>query len=124
MVTVIASPATITGSSSLCADSVTMLSNTSAGGTWSGGTSTIATVSSTGLVTGVATGVISVTYSTGCGSPAVSSITVNPLPASISGPSVVCQYTSVLMTDGGGGTWSSRNPAIATVSSGIVYGRR
>ena len=51
-------------------------------------------------------------------------ITVNPAPAAISGAADVCQYFSITLSDGtAGGTWSSSNTVVATISTaGVVSG--
>ncbi|MES2701550.1 MAG: Ig-like domain-containing protein [Bacteroidota bacterium] len=120
-------PAAITGTRVVCAGLNTLLSNATAGGTWSSSNTGIATIAAaTGLVTGIAGGTATVSYilaATGCYSTAI--VTVNPLPAAISGPSGVCVgTTATLSSASAGGTWTSGNTAVATigVSSGIVSG--
>ncbi len=54
----------ITGIKSTCFGGTSQLGNATAGGTWSSSNDNIATVSSTGLVTGVATGTVTITYTT------------------------------------------------------------
>jgi len=51
-------------------------------------------------------------------------MTVNPLPAGITGPTTVCPFASITLHDGtGGGNWTSSNTAIATgLTTGIVTG--
>lgn len=52
-------------------------------------------------------------------------VTVNPLPPLISGPSTVCEGATVTLSDSlPGGTWNSKYPSMATVtdSTGIVTG--
>jgi hypothetical protein len=69
---------TITGPASVCEGQTITLSNTIAGGTWSGSNAN-ATVSSTGMVTGVTAGAIDISYTVtnSCGSAsATSAITV------------------------------------------------
>ncbi|MES2703127.1 MAG: FG-GAP-like repeat-containing protein [Bacteroidota bacterium] len=131
VVTVNALPAagTITGASSVCAGAATSLSNTVSGGTWSSGSTSVATVTASGLVSGVSGGVAVITYTVvnGCGTAnATKSITVNPLPAvsAISGASSVCTGVSTSMTNATtGGMWTSSAPSIATVTtSGLVNG--
>ena len=48
------------GGSTLCAGTTMTLSGSPAGGSWTSGTPTVATVSSTGFVTGVGTGVVNI----------------------------------------------------------------
>lgn len=123
-VTVNPQPAAIFGSLNVCVGNTTLLSD-SGGGTWSSSNTAVATVDSlSGLVTGVSPGTSRITYtlSTGCRTFAV--ITVNPLPATILGTLHVCVGLTTTLSDGGGGTWTSSNTAVATIgsSSGIATG--
>ena len=118
-------PSPISGSSTLCTGLTATLTDTTSGGTWSISSTTYATVSAaTGVVTGVAAGSATLTYSTGCGIIATFPITVNTTPASIAGTPSVCTGATTSLTDGtSGGTWSSSNTGLATVtSSGVVRG--
>ena len=54
--------AAITGNKNVCEGSTTQLSNSTAGGVWTSFNTTLATISSTGLVTGVAAGPMQVQY--------------------------------------------------------------
>jgi sugar lactone lactonase YvrE len=60
---------TITGTDSVCPGFTVTLSNATTGGTWSSSSSSIATVSAAGVVTGVAPGTATITYtvSNSCG---------------------------------------------------------
>ncbi len=60
----------------------------------------------------------------GCSNSATITVSVNPLPAAITGVSQVCTGRSVSLSDTGGGTWATGNSATATVdaSTGIVAG--
>ncbi len=102
---------------------------------WSSGTPSVATVGSSGVVTGVGTGTSTITAtlngvtgSTVVSVPALSSITVTP-----ANPTVVPGGTQALTATAnysGGGTqsvsgqvvWNSGTPSVATVSSGVVTG--
>ena len=89
-----------------------------------------ATVSSSGVVMGVAQGGATIKYSVtnSCGTKfTTEGITVKATPnaGTISGSSTVCKGSTTTFTSNGtaGGTWSSSNTAIATVSStGVVTG--
>ena len=125
-ITVNALPAAIGGTTSVCIGYLTTLTNATPGGTWSCTATTIATVNPvSGIVGGVGAGSAVVTYTTGAGCTAITTVTVNTPPVPIVGPSVVCMGSSVTETDAStGGTWLSSNPVIATVGSltGIVTG--
>ncbi|NCX95084.1 MAG: T9SS C-terminal target domain-containing protein [Chitinophagia bacterium] len=113
---------TITGGSGVCTGSTLTLSNSASGGTWSSSNNAIATVnSSTGVVTGVGAGSLTITYASGCGTNATQSITVTATPNAISGSTTVCNgATTTLSSTTAGGTWSSSNNSLATVTSGGV----
>ena len=118
-------PAALTGSMSLCQGTTTTLSSTTAGGTWMSGTPAVATVSTTGIVNGITTGTATITYTVPGGCIAISVVTVYPFPAPITGTATMCVgSTTTLSNTSAGGTWSSSNATIATVtaSSGIVTG--
>ncbi len=113
----------INGPSAVCEGSFITLSDGAAGGSWSSDNPAVATVSPTGDVTGVAAGTVNISYTTAACS-AVRSITVGgPLPP-ISGPANVCSGSTIWLTNAvAGGTWSTDNPAVATVTStGMVTG--
>ena len=125
-VTVNAAIPSITGPAAVCAGSTISLGNTATGGTWTSGTTAAATVTGAGTsatVGGVALGSSAITYSVSVGCSVATTITVNPLPSSIAGPSGVCAGgATILLTDvSGTGTWSSSGPAAtATITSGGV----
>ncbi len=120
LMSVYAVPPSITGTRTVCEGLVTSLSHSTGGGNWSSGNTTIATVNSTGDVSGIVAGTTFVTYtlpSTGCIS--FSTVTVNPLPASISGITSVCQGGVSSLSDATpSGTWLSSNTSIATITPG------
>ena len=72
--------APIIGSPAVCAGGTTTLTNAMSGGTWTSATSSVATITSGGVVSGIAAGVDVITYTTTCGN-VTTTITVNPLPA-------------------------------------------
>ena len=121
----------ITGGASVCIGSILTLANTTPGGTWSSSNTFAATVNSSGVVTGLATGSTTITYSVtsgaGCNTSRTQVVTVNastPL-AAISGVATICSNTSTTYTNStAGGVWSSSNTAVATVNSttGVVTG--
>ena len=122
---------TITGSSNMCAGSTTLLSTDgSSGGTWYSGNPSIASVSPSGLVTGLAPGTVTIGYfvTNTCGtSNSTFNITVSPgaNAGTISGPSSVCTSSTISLSSSGtpGGNWTSSNTSVAIVDgSGNVLG--
>lgn len=122
-ITVNATPAAIGGSTTVCTGGTTALSNTTSGGSWSSSNTAVATVSTTGVVSGLAAGTTTITYAMpgGCAVTAVITVSASPSAGTISGSSSVTTGATITLTSSGlGGTWSSSNTAIATVSSGGV----
>ena len=122
-VTVISAPAPISGSNRVCLGFTTTLSDPG-GGAWSSSTPSIASVgSASGVVTGVSLGVATITYSLGTSCIATMPITVSPNPVAIVGASVVCEASTIALTDAtSGGTWSSSNANASVGSTGVVTG--
>ena len=125
-ITVISIPSPITGPDSVCAGGTDTLADATGGGTWSSSTPTIAAIGSMGdITTFTAGGVVIITYSDGSCS-VTRTFTVNPNPSPIVGPTTVCKFDSIAVTDAlPGGVWTSTVPGAATVgsSSGIITGR-
>jgi uncharacterized protein YjdB len=123
-----AAPAPITGASSFCVGISSQLSDATPGGTWSSGAPYIATVSATGLVTGVSGGYADIYYTLGGTCDVYTIDTINATATgSISGPNTVCSGSTITLMDSlhvTGGTWSSANTAIATIdpSTGVLTG--
>ncbi len=117
-------PAAITGPSSVCIGSIISLGNSTPGGTWSSSNVSLATVAATtGMVTGVSSGTVIVSYTDVYGCAVTKSIAVNPLPTAF-GFITMCLTTPVpLASSPSGGTWTSSNIAVATIgaTSGMVY---
>lgn len=111
----------IVGPDTLCRYSTIRLTDSMAGGTWRSSTSTIATVDSTGLVTGISRGVDTIIYSftNSCGVTRASKLIYVEAPASaIVGPDSVCVGASFTFSDtAAGGTWRSAMTSIATISA-------
>jgi uncharacterized protein YjdB len=114
-------------SSSICIGSTTTLSSTVAGGTWSM-TNLNATISTVGVVTGVAAGTDTAIYSVtnSCGT-AYDSFVVTIVPPAfadtIHGADTMCLTggTITLTNPVAGGTWISTNTTLATIdASGVV----
>jgi hypothetical protein len=114
------------GSSTICVGSQTQLSPSS-GGIWSSSNTAIATVTSSGLVTGVASGVVSFSFastSTGCSGSANINITVANKPnVMITGNNTICVGTTTTLFANSTGSWTSSKPSVASVTnSGVVTG--
>ncbi len=112
----------ISGYPTVCAGSEITLTSTVTGGSWSSGNTAVATVSSTGVVSGAGTGVANIYYyHAGCYG--YHTVTVNAA-AAITGPSTVCGGSTItLSASPSGGTWSSGNVTVATVTTaGVVSG--
>ena len=125
-VTVNTAPAAITGSLTACAGTSATLSNTSTGGNWTSGTTSVATIgATTGIYNATTQGTTVINYTTGCGAPATATLTVNAAPVAITGTLTVCATANTTLADAStGGTWTSGTPGVATIgaSSGIVTG--
>jgi len=118
---------TITGAASVCVGASTPLTNAIAGGSWATSSTAVATIGTNGLLTGVSTGTVDVSYTTanGCGTSTTSyTMTVNPLPAPIVGPTMVCETFTAIMTDAtAGGTWSVAGPnSTIDAGTGVITG--
>ncbi len=117
---------TLTGASNICAGNSTSFS-ASGSGTWQSKNPTIASINNSGIVTGLTPGNAKFTFTnstTGCISPLSTGITVNPSPLAIlQGSSNICVGTTTQLLPSSGGTWTSSNPTIASISnSGLVTG--
>ena len=114
----------ITGPLSLCIGSIITLSDSVSGGIWTSNNPLIATVSSTsGLVTGISSGIDTITYTLGSRSTMVI-VTVNPIPvlSSTLTPPAICDtmifnYFPTSLTPGTTFTWS-RAPVIGISNPG------
>jgi gliding motility-associated-like protein len=131
-VTPLPTVAAITGSTSVCAGATSQLASATTGGTWSSSNASVATVSSTGLITGVAAGSATITYTVtvgGCTNSTTATVVVNSLPtATITtiGSTTICQggFVNLVGPSAPAGTtysyaWSLNGSAIsgATASS-------
>jgi hypothetical protein len=130
LISVNATPSgTISGPTTLCPTSTITLTDPITGGAWSSSSTGVATVSSGGVVTGVAAGTTTISYgvSGSCGmgySTHIVTVSIGTIAGTITGPSSVCPTTTISLSDAvTGGVWSSSNPSAATVSStGVVTG--
>ena len=120
-----ANPNPIAGVGTVCAGGGTLtLTESSGSGTWTSGATGIATVTSGGMVTGVSAGNAAITFTDANNCRAVATVTVNALPAAITGTTTICNLASTTLADASTpGTWSTTTPAILTVNaSGVVTG--
>lgn len=113
MITVAALPVlgAISGIESICKDATTTFTNATTGGVWSSSNNLIATISNSGLITGVASGNASITYTfinvNGCSSTISKVINIAPLPDD---PTSVTATPSTLL--------SGATTSLSAVSSG------
>jgi uncharacterized protein YjdB len=118
----------ISGTHLVCIGTTTTLSESGSGGTWSSSATGIATVSSTGVVSGVTPGTATIFYtvSTPCGGGSATYVmTVTPLPTPFTGGLSICRGSSTTLGSTPlGGMWSSSNTAVASIdaSTGFVSG--
>jgi gliding motility-associated-like protein len=114
--------APIAGNTSLCLGGSSVLTNAVAGGTWSCSDTAVATITTTGDLFSVSVGSATATYTTPDGCVATAPVNVANMPDPISGMSVLCTGSSTPLTETvPGGTWSSSNAAVATVTgTGMV----
>ena len=105
-------PAITGGTTAFCQGATTTLADAQAGGVWSSGAPSVATVGSgSGIVTGVSGGTALISYTPACGPVVTKTVTVNPLPTT---------YT----VTGGGGYCAGGSGAVIGLNNsttGVVY---
>ncbi len=118
----------ITGTLAVCAGSSTQLTGNGTAITtnaWSSSNTGVATVSSSGLVTGISSGNATITYTNENSCVATAIVTVDALPT-ITGSLTTCVGTTSQLTGSGtaaANAWTSSNSVIATVNAtGLVTG--
>ncbi len=119
--------ATISGTVNVCVGQITNLSNSIGGGAWSSSSGALATVSSAGVVGGIAAGSPRISYiMSGTGCYTTVTVTVNALSPITGGTAGICASSSMTLANATpfGGVWSSSNTSAATVnpSTGFVKG--
>jgi Secretion system C-terminal sorting domain/Bacterial Ig-like domain (group 2) len=128
VVTVHATPSAIAGNYPLCTTGgvTDTLINTSIGGTWSNSNTATATLTvlngDTAIVHIAGAGFTTVTYSTGCGTPATTKITVSsaaPDAANFNVPTLCTETNSNIsyVSTGSHGVWSSQSSAVASITA-------
>ena len=123
--------AALTGAASLCSGQTTQFESATLNGVWSSNNSAIASVSASGMVTGVASGIATITYTVtnvnGCTSSASADVNVNGgavATISASGPTSFCTGGSVTLTASTGASYMWSNGAQTqsiTVSNSGTY---
>lgn len=115
-------PAAIGGSPAVCEGSAMLMTNAIPGGTWSNTMPAISSITSFGLVSGTIPGLDTIVYTIAGCAPVTYPITVNPLPAVITGPTSICIGLATVLSDASpGGMWSSSDTLVATVSpTGVI----
>uniref|UniRef100_UPI00286CB35D PKD domain-containing protein n=1 Tax=Flavobacterium sp. TaxID=239 RepID=UPI00286CB35D len=132
-VTAAAVVGTLSGNQNICVGLTSVFSSTAVGGTWSSSDVTVATINSaSGLVTGVAAGTATMTYTVlgtgGCSNVTATrtvTVTAAPIAGTLSGNQSICVgLTSVFSSTSVGGTWASSDVTVATINSasGLVTG--
>ncbi len=107
--------APIIGANHVCVGFTTTMNNAVTGGTWSMDNTAIATISSSGVVTGVAPGPVTINYLLASGCAVTATMTVNTIPAAITGNTNVCLNNTTYLSDvTTGGIWGN------SASSGIL----
>lgn len=115
----------ITGTAALCVGSTTSLACATPGGAWTSTTPAVATVSASGVVSGIAVGTATISYTvSGCTVTRIVTVSAAPDAGTISGVTSACiGMTTSLTSSVSGGTWSSSTPAVGSVSAaGLVAG--
>jgi hypothetical protein len=107
-------PAAIVGATTMCTGNTTSLTSATGGGTWSSGSPAVATVSSTGVVTGVAVGGANITY-TASGCSVSSNIAITPAPTT-----PIVTNTIPVFCSGGVSTLSATSTNSVTATSGTI----
>jgi uncharacterized protein YjdB len=119
-------PTVTINTDTICIGNTASLTPTS-GGTWTSTTASIATVTNLGVATGISAGVTKLvfreTLSPNCVSDTIIlSVLAKPM-TTLTGPNPICIGATTTFTPSFGGTWSSLDPTIATItSSGLVTG--
>ncbi|MBL7691137.1 MAG: T9SS type A sorting domain-containing protein [Flavipsychrobacter sp.] len=125
-VTVNAAPAAISGTTNTCVGTTSSLSHPSSGGTWVSSNTAIAAIDgSTGVVTGIASGIAVITYNVSATCFKTTSFTVKALPSAISGSLSICQGSSTTFSSSpAGGVWDSQYDSVSLINSisGSAYG--
>jgi hypothetical protein len=113
----------ITGANNVCTGVSTALADVTGGGVWSSSDVSIATVNTSGVVTGITAGAVDISYAVTnvCGTAvATHAMTINAPTslATIIGTATVCNgLTTALSNSTAGGVWTSATPSVATIDA-------
>ena len=91
---VTAAAVALTGTTTICSGNTSTLTPASSGGVWSSSNTAVATVSSTGVVTGIGAGTATISYTMGLGYGSTV-VTVNSCPTEVGQPVIENQHLSV-----------------------------
>ncbi len=101
-------PEDISGPTTICKGNSELFSSITLGGTWSLSDTSIATISSSGLLNTYSEGTLNITYTLSSGCYTIKTITINPLPAGILGADSTCPLETIQLTNSTlGGSWST-----------------
>jgi hypothetical protein len=118
--------AAIAGPTSVCTGNNITLTNTTPEGLWSSSNTGIATISSTGVVSGISDGTVTIYYSVtnvnGCTRIVTRTVTVNSTTVTItpSGPTTFCRGNSVTLTASGASTYSWSPVEGLSITTGAI----
>lgn len=122
-ITVNPKPIVVNGAATICVGATTQL-NPTVGGSWASSSLAIATVTNTGIVTGVGVGSATFIFTnatTGCASDPSNAVAVTAGPPVTIADTELCIGETTTLTPSSGGTWESSNALFATVTnSGVV----
>jgi len=123
-VTINAAPPVIGGFTVICIDAAGTLTNATAGGTWSSTNTSRATINaSSGVVSPVSAGTVTISYTMPGGCAATTVLTVASTPGNITGTLTTCPSATTQLYSSGAGTWASSNTSVASINtSGLVSG--
>ena len=114
-------PPAIGGTKQVCPGATTTLTN-ALHGTWSSVESFVASIGTSGVVTGIVPDTTTIVFTDSVGCSINTVVTVNPAPLQITGGITTCATSIDTVYDASlGGTWSSSTPSVATINpSGII----
>jgi trimeric autotransporter adhesin len=110
-------PATITGTLSVTSGSTTALSDATAGGTWSSSNTAVGSVNTSGVVTGVAAGNCTISYTMCAGYYATAAVTVN---SAATGPTYDASNTNSNIVLSAGNTVATMTTS-GSSAQGLAY---